>query len=145
MIRGFGVNIYLIKKGSGKNSSVYTVLDVSLQTGKPFQFHIYEAGLISGLGKIFGMQDIEIGDENFDRKFVIKSSDPDMISSFLTPQVRDMFINAADKYTNWGVEFNGQKLNYKRQGTFSSAKIVSEFEDMMNVLCDLSEQLKSAR
>lgn len=145
MIRGFGVNIYLIKKGSGKNSSVYTVLDVSLQTGKPFQFHIYEAGLISGLGKIFGMQDIEIGDENFDRKFVIKSSDPDMISSFLTPQVRDMFINAADKYTNWGVEFNGQKLNYKRLGTFSSAKIVSEFEDMMNVLCDLGEQLKSAR
>ncbi len=145
MIRGFTVSIYLIKKGSGKNSSVYTVLDVSLQNSKPFQFHIYEAGLMSGLGKIFGMQDIEIGDENFDRKFVIKSNDATLISSFLSPSVRDSFLAAADKYANWGVEFNGQKLNYKRQGTFSSSRIIAEFEDMISLFCDLGEHLKSMR
>jgi hypothetical protein len=39
-----------------------------------FRFTIYRKGIFSGLGKLLGMQDIEIGDSEFDRDFVIKSN-----------------------------------------------------------------------
>jgi hypothetical protein len=39
-----------------------------------FRFTIYRKNLFSGLGKFLGMQDIEIGDPEFDREFIIKSN-----------------------------------------------------------------------
>ena len=36
-------------------------------------------------GKVFGMQDIEVGDEGFDDAVMIKGDEPDAVRSFLTP------------------------------------------------------------
>ena len=37
-----------------------------------FRFTIYRKGFFSGLGKLLGMQDIEIGDPEFDEAFIIQ-------------------------------------------------------------------------
>ena len=39
-----------------------------------FRFTVYRKGIFSDIGKWFGMQDIEIGDEDFDRDFILKSN-----------------------------------------------------------------------
>jgi hypothetical protein len=39
-----------------------------------FRFTVYRKGIFSDVGKWFGMQDIEIGDEAFDRDFILKSN-----------------------------------------------------------------------
>ncbi len=39
-----------------------------------FRFTVYRKGIFSDIGKWFGMQDIEIGDEAFDRDFILKSN-----------------------------------------------------------------------
>ena len=39
-----------------------------------FRFKIYRSGLFSKLGKLLGMQDIEMGDPMFDLSFIIKSN-----------------------------------------------------------------------
>jgi hypothetical protein len=41
-----------------------------------FRFKVYRAGIFTELGKILGMQDIEVGHSEFDRAFVIKANDP---------------------------------------------------------------------
>ena len=46
-------------------------------------FKIYRAGFFSNVGKYFGMQDIEIGDEYFDKDFVIKGNDQLQIARLL--------------------------------------------------------------
>jgi hypothetical protein len=40
-----------------------------------FRFTIYRKGFFSELAKLFGMQDIEIGDEAFDEAFILKGND----------------------------------------------------------------------
>src|SRR3954452_25094370 len=40
-----------------------------------FRFTIYRKGLFSELGKLLGMQDIEVGDPEFDEAFIIQGND----------------------------------------------------------------------
>ena len=50
-----------------------------------FRFTIYRGHLLTGLGKLFGAQDVETGDPAFDDEFVIKSNDE--------AKARDLFAN----------------------------------------------------
>ncbi|MCM8536943.1 MAG: hypothetical protein NE334_13480 [Lentisphaeraceae bacterium] len=48
-----------------------------------FTFHIYREGFMSQIGKVFGMQDILIGDVSFDEAFIIKSNNAQTIKNVL--------------------------------------------------------------
>ena len=52
-----------------------------------FRFTIYRKGFFSDLGKLLGMQDIEVGDPEFDEAFIIKGNDEDRVrDALLRPQ-----------------------------------------------------------
>jgi hypothetical protein len=56
-----------------------------------FRFTIYRRGLFSGLGKLLGMQDIEIGDPQFDDAFIIKGDDEMKLRALLAnPKIRQL-------------------------------------------------------
>jgi hypothetical protein len=58
-----------------------------------FQFTIYRKGLFSNLGKLLGMQDIEIGDPEFDEAFVVKGNDEGKVCGlFANPKIRQMIL-----------------------------------------------------
>jgi hypothetical protein len=40
-----------------------------------FRFAVYRKGVFTELGKYLGMQDVEVGHQDFDRDFVIKGTD----------------------------------------------------------------------
>ena len=48
------------------------------------RFTIYRKGIFSSLGKLFGMQDLEIGDPFFDDPFIIKGNDQKKIARLLS-------------------------------------------------------------
>jgi hypothetical protein len=49
-----------------------------------FRFTIYRNGLLSTLGKLLGMQDIEIGDPQFDDAFIIKGNQESKVFDLLS-------------------------------------------------------------
>ena len=59
------------------------MIRVPFKTESSFNFNIYREGLIAMIGKTFGMQDIVIGDHEFDRQFIIKSNNESQIKKFL--------------------------------------------------------------
>ncbi len=44
-----------------------------------FRFVIHRTGLLDELGKLFGMQDVEVGEPEFDRSFILQSNDPSKV------------------------------------------------------------------
>jgi hypothetical protein len=64
----------------------YTRMRAPYTNPENFRFTIYRKGVFSELGKLLGMQDIEVGDPDFDEAFIIKGND-----EF---KVRDLFANA---------------------------------------------------
>lgn len=59
---------------TGKTYVTFTRIRAPYVNLDGFRFTIYRKNLFSGLGKLFAMQDIEIGDPEFDRDFIIKSN-----------------------------------------------------------------------
>jgi hypothetical protein len=61
--------------GNSTSSTTYTRLRAPYVNPEGFQFTIYRKGLFSSLGKLFGMQDVEVGFAEFDENFIIKGND----------------------------------------------------------------------
>lgn len=68
---------------SGDWQSGFTRISAPLINPEGFRFTVYEKGPFSWLGKLLGMQDIEIGDSVFDDNWVVQSNSPPKIRSFL--------------------------------------------------------------
>ncbi|MBP89430.1 MAG: DUF3137 domain-containing protein [Planctomycetaceae bacterium] len=68
------LDIYTVPHGD-KGSTTYTRIRAPYVNKDGFRFTIYRKGLFSGLGKLLGMQDIEVGHPQFDEDFIIKGND----------------------------------------------------------------------
>jgi hypothetical protein len=74
---------------SGESSETYTRMRAPYVNPDGFRFTIYRKGFLSDLGKLLGMQDIEVGDPEFDEAFIIKSNDELKIQDlFARPRLR---------------------------------------------------------
>lgn len=69
--------------GAKQSTSTYTRMRVPFVNQRNFYFNIYREGVFSSIGKLFGMQDIIIGDRFFDDQFIIKSNNEATIKQLL--------------------------------------------------------------
>jgi hypothetical protein len=76
---------------TGKSSITYTRMRAPFVNLDNFYFKIYRTGIFSGLGKMLGMEDINIGYEEFDEDFVIKSNSEEKVKQlFSNKSIRDL-------------------------------------------------------
>ena len=85
--KSYAANIEYYSTG-GKHPTLYTRLFFHFQRTPPLNVRVYPERLFSKIGKFLGGQDIQLGDENFDDKFMIKGSDAARVKDFLSPDVR---------------------------------------------------------
>jgi hypothetical protein len=71
---------------TGKSVVVFTRMRAPYVNPDGFRFTIYRKGVFSELAKRLGMQDVSVGDEAFDKDFIIKGTDEG--------KLRDLFGNA---------------------------------------------------
>ena len=71
---------------TGKSSTTYTRMRAPYVNKDGFRFKIYREGFFSDVGKLFGLQDIEVGFPEFDEEFIIKGND--------TEKLRQLFSNS---------------------------------------------------
>lgn len=83
--RGHPASLEFYSTG-GRNPTYYTQLLFNFSSNPPFEFRIYPEHLLSKLGKLLGGQDIQIGDEIFDARFMIKGSSPERVKALLAKQ-----------------------------------------------------------
>lgn len=74
-----------LARSKGKTRTRYTRMRAPYLNNDGFRFTIYRKSIFSGLGKLLGMQDVEIGDPAFDNAFVIQGNDEQ--------KLRELFAN----------------------------------------------------
>ena len=86
---------------TGKATVVFTRMRAPYVNPGGFQFTVYRKGVFSGIGKMLGMQDIEIGDESFDKDFILKGNDEARVRDLLSNQkIRELIAGQRDiKFT----------------------------------------------
>ncbi|MBN1417253.1 MAG: hypothetical protein JXP34_00665 [Planctomycetes bacterium] len=85
---GLGVLVTTFRRSSGKNSTTYTRFRITYPQPLPLGIRLSREGFFSGVAKMFGAQDIQIGDAGFDGEVLIKGADPRAVARFLTPTRR---------------------------------------------------------
>jgi hypothetical protein len=76
---------------TGKAVIVFTRMRAPYVNPGGFRFKVYRKGFFSDVGKWFGMQDIEVHDEPFDRDFIIKGTDEHRVRElFANPRTREL-------------------------------------------------------
>ena len=62
-------------ESTNDSNATYTRIRAPYVNPEGFRFTIYRAGIFSELGKLLGMQDIEVGEPEFDQAFIVKAND----------------------------------------------------------------------
>ena len=76
---------------NGKTSTTYTRMRAPYVNADGFRFTLYRSGIFSEIGEFLGFHDIEIGNEDFDKAFVIKSSDEEKVKELLAePKILEL-------------------------------------------------------
>lgn len=74
---------------TGKSAMVFTRMRAPFVNADGFRFKISRKGVFTALGKLLGMQDVEVGFPEFDDAFVIKGTDEAKLRAlFGNPEIR---------------------------------------------------------
>ena len=72
------------KTSGGKTvEQIYARVISPIKSNDNFRFEIYRKSIFSSIAKIFGAQDIEIGNSEFDKEFIIKANNEFKLKAFL--------------------------------------------------------------
>jgi len=82
---------------TGKVTVVYTRMRAPYVNPDGFRFRVYRHGVFSDLGKLLGMQDVEVGQPEFDRDFIVKGNDEGKLRQlFANPKIRELISGQKD-------------------------------------------------
>ena len=73
-VRGHPAILETLYEDADENVRRYTSLRVTLPLREPFRFEVSREGVLGRLGKLVGVQDLQVGHPDFDRAFHVKTS-----------------------------------------------------------------------
>ena len=83
------LDVYVIS--TGKSTISYTRMRAPFVNPDGFRYSIYRRGFFTGLAEWLGMQDVQVGYEEFDREFVIKGTDEEKLRQlFASAKIREL-------------------------------------------------------
>jgi len=139
---------------TGKTTVTYTRVRMPFINLKNFYFKIYKSGVFSGIGKIFGMQDIQVGYEDFDDKYIIKGNNEELVKQiFLNNKIRAL-IEAQPKISleikmNEGVfgpkfKENESELYFLVPGVIKDIELLKNLFDLFSEVIEELERINIA-
>lgn len=93
-------------------------------------------GLFSGLGKALGRQDIQIGNEDFDRAFMVSGKDEAEVRRLLDAEVQGKFLESRLPMT-----VTADRVCFERAGVIESKQEILRVLDFMGYLAGRAEAL----
>ncbi|MDG1914288.1 MAG: hypothetical protein P8I55_06830 [Crocinitomix sp.] len=133
---GKPVVIYEHIVGSGKNQVLYTTVTFA-PNPFDFDFKIGKEGFFTKVGKSFGAKDIEFGDEEFDKKFLLKCKDQeDRFRSLMDFRMQGALTNI-EKQLKGNISSTNAGFTYSLVGGFNKQTKLEEFEKVMTFMRDL--------
>jgi hypothetical protein len=139
---------------TGKSSVTYTRMRAPYINSEGFRFTIYRKGVFSGLGKMLGMQDIEVGEPAFDEAFIIQGNNEQRVQHlFASKQLRALVeaqptikLDVKDSEGWFGPKFpdNVDELHFLVVGVIKDAERLKSLFDLFAALLEQLCKIGSA-
>jgi hypothetical protein len=118
---------------TGKSSTTYSRISATFALGRGPELHIRREGALHSIGKVLGMQDLQVGDPGFDETFMIKAPSAAAVLRLLP---RDERLALIHQLPGWWVRSDGSSVTMKRLGYPDSAgEVVTAVDVIAAVAC----------
>ena len=136
------VAIYLETRGSGKSRTTYSIVEASFPRPLAFSMLVYRESAMAKFGKaVFGLKDIEVGSEQFDKAVRIKGSDPERIARLLAGSgIQDRILTALQASPT--ISVTSKAALWEKRGTWVKAET---YQQAMDLVVPIVRALKDAR
>ena len=129
------VQISTFSSGSGKNSQTYTKFHIRYDQPIKFKLKLTKQNLFHSFGKMFGMEDIQVGDNSFDKKVLVQGADHLALVRFLTAPRRNMIKSAMRAFPD--LKITDQYIEANIRGIVSKANIIVKNTENLADLADI--------
>lgn len=123
--------------GGGKDSPPQTWVEVTLNQTIEETIRIYRESWASGLGKALGLQDIQIGNDQFDNQFIIKGSDEYFVMNLLTFDIQNKLIEIREYVPLLKIRKNRLKLQVQH-----IPRSEEEYDQLIETVLKVIDRLK---
>ncbi len=138
-IQGHSVRVYTYSSGSGQTRQTYTATAVTVNNPGGASMAVMPSGSLGSLiGRAFKAQDVEIGNQEFDQRFVIKSDPPEFARKALNSIAVQTGILGLPAFSS--IDLNGQTLSHSRRGLEESADAILQ---AINTLMAVAHEIEA--
>jgi hypothetical protein len=137
------IGISMVGRGSYRNPHYYTCLSVACENGH-YTFGISREVMFNKIGKLLGGQDIEIGDEAFDKTFLIKGSDVFFIKKVLDDNGKKI-LNNHQAILRGKLELKPNELYYEEMREINDTDNTKIFESLVKMMVALAIHIETIR
>jgi hypothetical protein len=118
----YNLKVYMFVRGSGKSKKIYTAFSLLCKNPRQQSLKIHREGILQKVGKAIGMQgDIELRDEEFDKRYIVKSEDSLFVKElFADPAFREFFIKYDYAFAEANLRLERDSIEFQRRGILNS-------------------------
>jgi hypothetical protein len=143
-ISGFPIKVHVNIKSSGKSNAQYILFDLELKTNHQNSLKIFHEGFFRKIAKKLGLQkDVDINDEEFDRRYIIKTDSPGFARAIFSDNIlKEKMINNHRLMDNAELGFRQNCIHFEELNTFYYKKEVDKLEELIKMSLLLAQKLK---
>ncbi|MBD3637990.1 MAG: hypothetical protein HUJ25_11600 [Crocinitomicaceae bacterium] len=141
--KGSPFTVFEKMEGSGKNKSVVTRASFE-NVPFDYDFKIGKEHIFSKAGKLLGMKDIEFGDEEFDKKFLIKSKDEEKFRAFFNYKLQGALKELKSDLAS-SIRVSDGTMTYMHYGPLPNEKTFRSFERVVDFMILLIDEASHSR
>jgi hypothetical protein len=139
MLRGHKMVLDTFMRGARKHRSTYTRIVITVDNPADLRLALSGETIFSKVGKSLGIQDIQMGDEEIDHRFMIKGQPEEGVRRLLTSAAVRQRLLAAP----WvNLELEGKSIRYERQGVEKNSE---RLHSLIELLSELAAAVDAAR
>jgi hypothetical protein len=138
VVDGQGIELYHTRGDGAGSSGVQTRCCASVDFSGGLSLKVASHGFWSKLASSLGGQDVETGDEAFDRAFAVKTNDPDRARVWLTPEIR----HAIRRLDDHCLEMSLGELMVTTSGIETRADALVELAEVTAAVARRGEELR---
>lgn len=133
-------------ESSGESAVTYTRMRAPYVNADGFRFTVHRKGLFGGIGKLLGVQNIEVGDAEFDEAFVVRCNDETRVQPLLAdPKLRALIqaqrrikLSVKDSEGWFGPRFpdDVDELHFQVAGVIKDVEQLKDLFDLFAAVLD---------
>ncbi len=131
------VDVFTEVRGHGRSRQTYTIAQAGCRNPRGIRLRIYNEGIFQKIGKVFGVQDIKLGSEQYDSRFIFQLSDPKLARNVFVPQI----LSEIDK-VKYNIDIRLEN-NAVRIESLGLTQDTEKIRAALDIICEIAEAADS--